>query len=412
MKDSKLSDELKLKLINIPKEDVTVSWIVSLFAKKTKKKISRDDKKPKRGFEIIPPVINVNDKVHLKAGEYINKKDVDTTAGRILMNKLLIEGKIESIIPDGFINYEVTAKKMEGIFELVSNALIKKTLPLEPNVVDFLNSYEFWGLKLVGIFSPSLSMNMIKPDSEINQLKDKLLAEAGPNPSLAKMVEIEDKLVALAREKKKNDPAMSLFVSGARGKFEDNYKNTTIGLGPLKNPITNEYNFVSSNYMSGIKKEDIPSLANLVVNSGFPKAVGTQVAGYMTKQFYAVYQSIVVDEAGTDCGTKAYLNIKLTPDIIDLFYDQYIVEGNKLVLLTDENADKYVNKSVQMRSPMYCISDKICNKCAGERPELIGIKNIGLTAGRVSNTMLQKRMKNWHITKVSMNKVDPNTLLI
>lgn len=132
----------------------------------------------------------------------------------------------------------------------------------------------------------------------------------------------------------------------------------------------------------------------------------------MTKQFYAVYQSIVVDDAGTDCGTKAYLNITLTPDNIGLFLDQYIKEGSKLVLLTDDNVDKYVNKKVQMRSPMFCISDKICNKCAGERPELIGIKNIGLTAGRVSNTMLQKRMKNWHITKVSMNRVDPTTLLL
>jgi len=136
------------------------------------------------------------------------------------------------------------------------------------------------------------------------------------------------------------------------------------------------------------------------------------VAGYMTKQFYAVYQSIVVDDAGTDCGTKAYLNITLTADIIHLFLDQYIVEGSKLILLTDDNADKYMNHKVQMRSPMFCISDKLCNKCAGERPELIGIKNIGLTAGRVSNTMLQKRMKSWHITKVSMNRVDPNTLLI
>ena len=273
MKKKSLSDDLKLILIKIPKEDVTVSWIVSFFAKRTKKDTSKDRKKSKRSFEIIPPLINVNDKVHLKAGEYINKKDIDTTAGRILFNKLLIEGTIESIIPDGFINYEVSAKQMEKIFELLSNGLMKKAIPLIPNAVDFLNNYEFWGLKLVGIFSPSLSMNMIKPDLEINQLKDKMVAEAGPNPSLAKMVEIEDKLVELAREKKKDDPSMSLFVSGARGKFEDNYKNTTIGLGPLKNPLTNEYSFISSNYMTGIEKKDIPALANLVVSSAYPKAV-------------------------------------------------------------------------------------------------------------------------------------------
>lgn len=273
MKSKSLSDDLKMKLINIPKDDVTVAWIVSLFAKKTKKIAPSDPTKPKRSFEIIAPIIAPNDQVHLKAGEYINKKDIDTTAGRILFNKLLIEGTIESIIPDGFVNHEVSAKQMEGIFEILSSNLMKKRIPLEPNAVGFLNAYEFWGLKLVGIFSPSLSMNMIKPDLEVNQLKDKLLAEAGPNPTLAKMVEIEDTLVALAREKKKDDPGMSLFVSGARGKFEDNYKNTTIGLGPLKNPITNEYKFVSANYMSGIEKKDIPSLANLVVNSGYPKAV-------------------------------------------------------------------------------------------------------------------------------------------
>lgn len=143
---------------------------------------------------------------------------------------------------------------------------------------------------------------------------------------------------------------MTLFKSGSRGSFEDNYKNMSIMIGPVKNPGTGKYDFVESNYVDGIEKKDLPAVGNSIVNAAYPKAVGTEKGGYLTKQFFAVYQSITLDEHGTDCGSKGYLTVTLTTNNIHDYLYQYIVEvGGKLVLLTDENSEQYIDKTVQFR---------------------------------------------------------------
>lgn len=55
---------------------------------------------------------------------------------------------------------------------------------------------------------------------------------------------------------------------------------------------------------------------------------------------------------------------------------------------------------------MYCSGNKICSICAGKRWEIMGIKNMGLTAGRITNTLLNASMKNFHNAKVKMDHVN------
>ena len=96
----------------------------------------------------------------------------------------------------------------------------------------------------------------------------------------------------------------------------------------------------------------------------------------------------MLDDYGSDCGTKRTLDVKLTNTIKKDYMYRYIVADNgSLVLLTPENMDKYVGKTVKMRSPMMCVGEKICNHCAGDLFYKLGIKNAGLTASRVATTL-------------------------
>ena len=141
--------------------------------------------------------------------------------------------------------------------------------------------------------------------------------------------------------------------------------------------------------------------------------IGTQDAGYLTKQYYAAYQSIQCDDEGTDCGTKLGLEFTLTEDTIEDYYFQNIIKPNGgYERLTSENKDKYLNKKVKLRSAMFCKNDKICSVCAGQRFYIMGIKNMGVTTGRVTNTLLNAGMKNFHNAKVKFDKVDINKLLL
>lgn len=81
-------------------------------------------------------------------------------------------------------------------------------------------------------------------------------------------------------------------------------------------------------------------------------------------------------------------------------------------MLSVDNREKYIGKKVIIRSPMFCKGDKLCSICAGKRFEIMGIKNAGLTAGRITNTLLNASMKNFHNAKVKYDIVDINDLLI
>jgi hypothetical protein len=206
---------------------------------------------------------------------------------------------------------------------------------------------------------------------------------------------------------------MDIFNCGAKANFDNDYKTMTLAIGTTENPATGKPDFIESSFIEGIKKNELVAAGNIIVSSEFPKAVGTQIGGYLTKQFYAVFQSIVLDEVGTDCGTTEGIEILLTSDNMHLYIFQNIILPNgKLITLTPENSKDYLNKKIKLRSPMFCLTDKICNACIGERFNILGIKNIGLTSGKISNNLLNKSMKKRHQSKIKMIDVDPDKLLI
>jgi len=400
-----LTLEEKKELLSIKQEDLTITLMSNLFGKTAKKVDGK--------WQIQNPKFDTKSPVHLEAGEYINIEAVDTTVGSILFNKIMVEGMLEPIIPNHFYNEVVNKKGFKKLVALLSEGLMTQKIPVEPTLIKWLKQYEFYGMKAVTIFSPSYTRGLLQENISITKEKNKLLKERTIETP-TDMTDIEDTLVAKSHELLKKDPGITLFDSGGRGSFENDYKNMNLMLGPIAKPGTDgEFDMVTSNYIEGLKKEDLVAAGNMVVNAAHPKAIGTQVSGYQTKQYYAAYQAIQNDEKGSDCGSKKGLTIFLTEDNISDYYFQYIIKQNGTTeMLSPDNRDKYINKKVKIRSPMFCKYDKICNKCAGDRFYIMGIKNSGLTAGRVSNTFLNASMKNFHVAKVNFDEVDINNLLI
>lgn len=399
-----ISKEDKAELLKLNQDTLSVSLIAKLFGKTTSKKDGK--------FIVKEPKFNVRDKLHLDAHEYINIEPVDTTVGSFLFNKLMIEGMLENIIPNGYYNEVIDKKGFGKLLDLLSDGLMNGKVLVNPTLIKWLKQYEFYGMKVCTIFSPSYSEGLLRKNVEIIKVKNDLLKKSDPKNTQA-MTEIEDELVAKSRDILKGDTGMTIFDSGARGSFDNDYKNMNLMLGPVAKPGSDgEFDFVSSNYIEGLQKQDIVAAGNSVVNAAYPKAVGTQQSGYLTKQYYAAYQSIQCDEDGTDCGTHMGITLTLTEDNIEDYYFQNIITKNGYETLTSENRDKWLNKKVTLRSPMFCKTDKICSVCAGRRFYIMHIKNIGLTTGRVTNTLLNAGMKNFHNAKVKFDEVDIDQLLI
>lgn len=399
-----LSNNYKQMLLSMSPDDITAEFIFEYLADSSKKENGK--------LVHIPSKIKTYDTFKLKANEYFNTTDITTNVGLFIFNKFLIEESFSKVT--GYINTTIDAKVQKGIDNKLSQALLNDIITVE-EFVTYLNKTQWLTKEFNAVFSGSFTMKTLKPVPKVMKLKEKLVKEnkeALDRGDVNTGIKIEKELLALAREELKDDPGMDLYNSGARGSFDNNYKNIAVVKGPVHNPVTDKWDFVSSSFMEGIKKEEIPVVANSITLGAYPKAVGTQVAGYFNKQLTAAFQGAVLDTPGSDCGTKNVLEIVITPENKSQFMYRYIVEGNKLILLDDNNIDKYLNKKVKMRSAMYCNGDKLCSKCAGELYYKMGIENVGLTATRLAGTLLNLNMKKFHNSTVNVTRLNLNTITL
>ena len=113
--------------------------------------------------------------------------------------------------------------------------------------------------------------------------------------------------------------------------------------------------------------------------------------GYEGKKLMSAFQTAQLDEKDSDCGSTGYIEVTLDKSNKGFFEYRYMIEGDKLVLLTPDNMNDYMNKEVKMRSPLYCKGQHICNKCMGDLYFKEDIQNIGTLTDRVSSTIMQKR---------------------
>jgi hypothetical protein len=82
------------------------------------------------------------------------------------------------------------------------------------------------------------------------------------------------------------------------------------------------------------------------------------------------------------------------------------MERGKLIRLDPEILEDYAGKTVKLRSPMFCRGKQYCNKCYGDLPYLIGIKNVGLTINAIGESLKRFSLKAFHDASVKTAKMD------
>ena len=283
----------------------------------------------------------------------------------------------------------------------------------------YTNTRDWLGLQLHGVITTSFTLNSIKVPPEVKKLKKELITKYKKeldegDPVVSEM--IEKALVKKATEVLKDDIGMDLYVSGARGSIGNNYKNNNLYRGAIYNNLTDRFDIVTNSLMDGLDKKDIAAHSNTIITGAYPKAVGTQVSGALAKTLLAAMQSEVLGEKDSDCGSKGYITIKIPEKKFSDFLYRYIIEGNKLVMLDDDNIKNYIGKEVKLRSPMFCIGvgkDKcLCNKCAGDFYYKIGKKNIGLLCSRPAETTKRLGMKKFHSNLIENYQIDVDDMLL
>ena len=119
-------------------------------------------------------------------------------------------------------------------------------------------------------------------------------------------------------------------------------------------------------------------------------------------------QHLTLLEPGSDCGTKRYIEVELTPSNYEEYMYSYVIEGGKLIELTSDVIDKYIGKKIKIRYASMCEAKggKFCNKCAGNLWYRLGIKNVGLIVTQVPSKEKLIAMKSFHDSQVKMSDMN------
>lgn len=392
-----LSTEEKKKFLDLTPEDITLRWLQGTFGNRYNWKTGK----------IIPSKYETYDEFYLEEKEYYNSEKIKTTVGLFVINKFALE-------PTGFLaswgywnltlnksNFEAMQDRIaQNVLEDVSGTLLEKAY-------DLLDRLTWISLTFHTEICASKSLKTIKPLPKVQAEKRRLLREnrkALDEKNVEVAIKIQEELVNVAKEELKDDPGYQLYDSSARGSFDNSYRQALLIKGPIWNANTGEWDIVENSLYEGFGKKDIPSMANAIIDGVFPKSIGTGECGYLTKKLSSTFQGNTLAPQGSDCKSIFTETVELTKSNAYLYYYNFMVINGKYVRFDPSNKDKYIGQAIKFRLPNCCTNGaNVCNICAGDRFYMLGITNIGLTTGRVSNSLLRARMKQAHDATVRMH---------
>lgn len=398
---SKLEND---KLLQLKVEDITLEFLTNSFADKYDSSTKKIKKSHFNTWDLLEVPANYF---------YLTHPKKTMTIGRFIFNKFILQGA--NIIISTGIKDEVMKKSSIGDLDTLIGKLYLENKINREQYNAYTNRRDTLGYWINGFLAHTISEKMLKPLPQIEKRKaelvkkyEKELAEG----NIDVMDKIQKELIAYSKELLKDDPGMNLYDSGDLD-FNNNYRNNMIIKGAVKNEITGEFDFIDTSFADGLKIKDIPAHANSILASQYPASIALAQSGYMGKKILALLQMTQIDNDGTDCGTKKLIPIKVTKQSgTNLVYSIFKDRTGKERVFENKDIQDYMGEVIFIRTPMTCLNEKICSKCAGRLFYLLGINNAGLFTTQLSHANLNLALKAKHDNSINLHVINPSNIII
>jgi|694.fasta_scaffold00063_79 DNA-directed RNA polymerase subunit beta' len=353
----------------------------------------------------------------------INGEIIETTAGRVLINK---------IIPQelGYVNYPLSKSKASGLIKQALNKVSKD------EVVKLVDDFKEFGFKYSTDSGISLSIFdciepkdmkeiMEKAKNDISSIEQNYHMGLITEPELKKLsqkiwmsaAEYFDKTIL--NDIDKENP-VSIVISASAGKASATQMRQ---ISAFKGLVTDPKGAlidipILGNYAGGMSNFDYFLTARAVRKTYMDKGLGTADAGYLTRRLVNVAQDVLVRE--DDCGaTEGRTVVRGDNTTLMQWYDRivgrYALEdvkaGNKVLVKAGELITKEISEKigaeekvthVSLRSPLKCQTPYgVCAKCYGVDLSTSDIVEIGMAVGIIAAQSIgepgtQLTMKTFH----------------
>ncbi len=375
---------------------------------------------------------------------------IDTTAGRVLFNKLVPKEV-------GYINEVLTKKALR---EIIGDVI--KVVGMA-GAAKFLDDIKELGYYMAFKGGLSFNLNDVIIPAEKDVLVDKAVSEVNAvmdnygmglitnNERYNQIIDIwthtNSKLTNILMDKLKNDnqgfnSIYMMFDSGARGSKEQIRQLSGMrGLmaKPQKSGATGGQDIIENPILSNFK-EGLSILEYFISTHGARKgladtALKTADAGYLTRRLVDVAQDVVI--RGEDCGTLRGLvatALKKNEDIVEgLFerilgrtsvHDIYHPESDDLIVSSGDEITEDIAKQieaagieeVEIRSVLTCEEKQgVCAKCYGrnlasgrmvEKGEAVGV----IAAQSIGEPGTQLTLRTFHVGGTASNIADESEI--
>ncbi len=338
----------------------------------------------------------------------ISKNIINTTIGIYLANLICIVLPFKGKIP--YIN---GVMDVNAIKDIIAPRLRDNPKPGEIESKEFIYVYEYklfikslnymGGLTQISVVA--YTEKTLLPAPGIQKYKKELLAANKDNLDDPIVIsDIEKKLNEYDQEFLKGDPLMRFRTMVRKRLFQMYGAEKGIGDTTKRKLSTNSLD-------EGWELSSLPDYVNASRAGSFNRGSETQLGGELVKWLLRASSNISVDmdDCGTALGYRRFIGERDYGEIVGL----NIISGNNiLAIASDEDAKKYIGKTVTVRSPLYCKNPGInyCKKCLGERLTL-NERGISIAVADLGSTIMLSFMGAMHGKDLQVAKLDLGKLV-
>ncbi len=335
---------------------------------------------------------------------------LETTLGRLIVNKLVLADVVGGLVP--YINSKFSVSDIETIFsykvkndeDMKAGDISVKQMNVCIDRLTFLNN-------LGPLIAVAATYKTITAPPDLEKRKAAILKKyEGQLGDPVKAVEFEEELSAIDKEYLADDPDSNKIFSR---KSKAGRKKMLLTVGNTNDfTATGKGTFIAKSLDQGVStdKDEFAAHINDIRFSSYSRGASTARGGYAYKQLQRGLGGVEIDQ--TPCSTTRGFVRLIAKSNYKTLVNRYVKSKSGWVVVSDiPEAEKYIDKQVEIRSPMYCKTpdNKVCYACMGAnyKGSPSGISN--LISG-ISTVMLKIGLKAMHASVTETAEVTINDL--
>ncbi len=357
--------------------------------------------------EVMDKLLVTNNLINPSNGTLSTKPSQDMVLGiyaltnnefKSLRNKVLYKGK--EITESRKIFNKCLPKGYPLIDEVVSSKLLVSMLTsiqknYETNVIaEVLDNIKMVGFKYATLFGATMSLD----DCYIEGYK-KIRDEIYGRESLVDQIRgiSSDEVLDFL---KKGFKYSYMIDSGSRGTYEQAGQMlfTRGFISNFDGKIISDP--IKSNYLEGMNPKELFNSTYGSRKGLLDVALNTGMSGYLSRKLVFTCVNLMLDKNIKDCGTTDLLPVFVNNNKkAEMLFGKWMKTDSGLEMINESNCYDLIGQTIQIRSVMYCLSEKVCTICYGYLYKLMDSRFVGIIAAQsIGECNTQLVLRTFHIS--------------